>query len=67
MGAPARAASLALVTVAVYGACYYPYSALVDPIAAGTGWSKAALGPVFSGVLLVTGRILDRRGTRRCS
>lgn len=68
---PAAAASLVLVTVAVYGACYYSYSALIDPIAAATGWSRAALGTVFSGVLLLTGlgapvagRILDRRGTR---
>lgn len=67
----AAAGSLALVTVAVYGACYYSYSALIDPVAAGTGWSKAALGAVFSAVLLLTGlgapvagRILDRRGTR---
>jgi predicted MFS family arabinose efflux permease len=67
----AAAGSLALVTVAVYGACYYSYSALIDPIAAGTGWSRAALGTVFSGVLLLTGvgapvagRLLDRRGTR---
>jgi len=57
--------------VAVYGACYYSYSALIDPVAAATGWSKAALGAVFSAVLLLTGlgapaagRILDRRGTR---
>jgi predicted MFS family arabinose efflux permease len=68
---PGPAGSLALVTVAVYGACYYSYSALIDPIAAATSWSKAALGAVFGGVLLLTGlgapvagRILDRRGTR---
>jgi predicted MFS family arabinose efflux permease len=55
----------------VYGACYYSYSALIDPVAAAAGWSRAALGAVFSAVLLLTGlgapvagRILDRRGTR---
>ena len=68
---PAAAASLALLTVVVYGACYYSYSALIDPVAVAAGWSRAALGAVFSAVLLLTGlgapiagRILDRRGTR---
>jgi MFS family permease len=60
-----------MVAISSYGACYYAYGALIDPIAADTGWSRATLGAVFSVVLLtgglggpLAGRLLDRRGPR---
>jgi MFS family permease len=62
---------LGLVTIVAYGVAYYSYGVLIDPIHKGTGWSSAALGAVFSGVLvvggagaLVGGRLVDRLGTR---
>ncbi|MFZ0388448.1 MAG: MFS transporter [Solirubrobacteraceae bacterium] len=54
-----------------YGVAYYSYGVLIDPIRASTGWSSAALGAVFSGVLVIGGagalaggRLVDRLGTR---
>jgi MFS family permease len=62
---------LGVVTIVAYGVAYYSYGVLIDPIHAGTGWSTAALGAVFSGVLVVGGagalaggRLVDRLGTR---
>lgn len=56
-------------TIVTYGACYYTYGVLIQPIAAGTGWSPAVLGAIFSAVLLITGAggilaggLLDRAG-----
>jgi predicted MFS family arabinose efflux permease len=64
--------ALGLVTIAAYGACYYSFSALIDPVATSTGWPAPALGAVFSAVLLISGiggpaggRLLDRAGPRR--
>ncbi len=62
---------LGLVTVVAYGACYYAYGVLIQPIHADTRWSLASLGAVFSAVLalngvvgVVGGRLSDRVGTR---
>jgi MFS family permease len=62
-------AALGLLTIVAYGACYYAYGVLIQPISVATGWSAAALGAGFSIVLVVTGaggifagRVLDRRG-----
>lgn len=43
--------ALGLVTIAAYGACYYSFSALIDPIAASTRWSAAWLGASFQAEL----------------
>ena len=60
-----------VVTIVAYGVAYYSYGVLIDPIRASTGWSSAALGAVFSGVLVIGGagalaggRLVDRLGTR---
>ena len=67
----ARIGALGLVTVVAYGVAYYSYGALIDPIRAGTDWSSAGLGAVFSAVLVLGGaggvlggRLVDRLGTR---
>jgi len=61
--------ALGLLTIVTYGACFYAYGVLIAPIAAETGWSQAALGGIFSGVLLLAGiggilagGLLDRFG-----
>jgi MFS family permease len=63
--------ALGAVTIVAYGACYYAFGVLIEPIAKDTGWSAGALGAVFSVALVVTGvcgplagRLLDRAGTR---
>lgn len=62
---------LGLLSVAAFGAWFYGYGVLVEPIRRTTGWSEATLGTAFGGSLLLTGigatvggRILDRRGSR---
>lgn len=62
---------LGLATIAAYGVAYYSFGVLIDPIRAQTGWSTAALGAVFSAVLVVGGiggiaggRFADRAGVR---
>src|SRR5262249_21425710 len=62
---------LGLLTIVAYGACYYAYGVLIGPIGAGTHWPDAALGAIFSAILviagaggIVAGRVLDRRGQR---
>jgi len=62
---------LGLLTIVAYGACYYAYGVLIGPIGADTHWPDAALGAIFSAILviagaggIVTGRVLDRRGQR---
>jgi MFS family permease len=63
--------ALGLLTIVAYGACYYAYGVLIQPISADTHWPAAALGAIFSAILVVTGvlgtiagRLLDRRGPR---
>ena len=61
--------ALGLLTVVAYGAAFYSYGVLIAPIAAETRWPQAALGAIFSAVLLITGvggilagGLLDRVG-----
>jgi MFS family permease len=61
--------ALGLLTIVTYGACYYAYGVLLQPIRNDTHWSDAALGAIFSAILLITGaggmvagRWLDRIG-----
>ena len=61
--------ALGMLTIVTYGACYYAYGVLIQPIAADTHWPAAALGAIFSIVLLITGvggilagGLLDRFG-----
>jgi MFS family permease len=63
--------ALGLLTIVAYGACYYAYGVLIQPIGSDTHWPDAALGAIFSAILIVTGvlgivagRVLDRRGPR---
>ena len=63
--------TLGMVTVVAYGACYYAFGVLIEPIHADTGWSLAQLGALFSAMLVligavgvVGGRLCDRKGTR---
>jgi MFS family permease len=62
---------LGLLTIVAYGVCYYAYGVLIGPIQAGTRWPAAALGAIFSAILVITGaggivagHALDRRGPR---
>jgi MFS family permease len=62
---------LGAVTITVYGACYYAYGVLIEPIHVETGWSLGWLGLIFGMVLalngllgIVGGRLADRAGTR---
>jgi MFS family permease len=62
---------LGLLTIVAYGACYYAYGVLIQPISTDTRWPDAALGAIFSAVLLISGaagvlagRVLDRAGER---
>ena len=61
--------ALGLLTIVTYGACYYAYGVLIQPIGADMHWPPAALGAIFSAVLLITGvggivagGLLDRTG-----
>jgi hypothetical protein len=63
--------ALGVLTIVAYGACYYAYGVLIQPIGADTHWPDAALGAIFSAILVITGvlgilagRMLDRRGPR---
>jgi MFS family permease len=63
--------ALGLLTIVAYGACYYAYGVLIQPISADTRWPDVALGAIFSAMLVITGalgivagRVLDRRGPR---
>lgn len=67
----ARIAVLGLVTISCYGAWYYAFGVMLDPIVADTGWSYTAVSASFSAgqVLIGVGSIaggvlLDRRGSR---
>ncbi|MEZ5411170.1 MAG: MFS transporter [Acidimicrobiales bacterium] len=62
---------LGLVTISAYGAWYYAFGVLLEPILADTGWPEAGLTATFSasaaiGALaaLPAGRLIDRRGSR---
>jgi MFS family permease len=62
---------LGLLTIVAYGACYYAYGVLIQPIGADTPWPDAALGAIFSAILVITGvlgtmagHLLDRHGPR---
>jgi hypothetical protein len=48
-------AALGLLTIVTYGACYYAYGVLIAPISSDSHWPQAALGIIFSAVLLITG------------
>jgi MFS family permease len=63
--------ALGLLTIVAYGACYYAYGVLIQPISADTHWPDAALGAIFSAILVISGtlgivggRVLDRHGPR---
>jgi predicted MFS family arabinose efflux permease len=66
-----RLGVLGVATITAYGAWYYAFGALIDPIVADTGWSYTAVSASFSvGQVLVGagslwgGSLLDRRGSR---
>lgn len=66
-----RIAVLGLVTISAYGAWYYAFGVLLDPVIEDTGWSYTtlsvsfAVGQVLSGAgSIVGGGMLDRRGGR---
>ncbi len=66
-----RIAVLGLITIAVYGAWYYSFGVLLDPIIADTGWSESTLTAAFGLSSLVGGVaglgggwLLDRFGSR---
>ena len=60
-----------MVTISSYGAWYYAFGVLLDPIAADTGWSYTTLSASFAigqvligGGSVAGGMLLDRRGGR---
>jgi predicted MFS family arabinose efflux permease len=62
---------LGLATIAAYGAWYYAFGVLLDPLLADTGWPEGAVSATFAvsaaaGGLgaLPAGRLLDRAGAR---
>lgn len=62
---------LGLVTICGYGAWYYSFGVLLDPIIVDTGWREATLAASFSvGIAIIGlgsmlgGRLLDRVGSR---
>ena len=64
-------AILGIETICVYGAWWYSFGVLFDPILGDTGWSESLVAGAFSagvvgiGVFSVFGgRMLDRRGSR---
>jgi MFS family permease len=64
-------AGLGLTTIVAYGAWFYAYGALIDPIDADTGWGVGFLSGVYgiaqllgSILALAGGRTLDRIGAR---
>jgi hypothetical protein len=58
--------ALGLLTIVAYGACYYAYGVLIQPISADTQWPVAALGAIFSAIPVVTGVLGMIAGRRRC-
>lgn len=64
-------AILGIVTICAYGAWYYSFGVLLDPIRLDTGWRESTLASSFSLGIVVTGlgsllggRLLDRVGHR---
>jgi len=64
-------AILGIVTICAYGAWYYSFGVLLDPIRLDTGWRESTLASAFSIGIVVTGlgslfggRLLDRVGHR---
>lgn len=62
---------LGLVTIAAYGAWFYAFGVLLDPILDDTGWPESALAATFSASAAVgavgavpAGRLADRHGAR---
>lgn len=62
---------LGLTTIGAYGVAFYSFGVLIGPIVADTGWSLTQVAGAFSvgalgagGVALVSGRVLDRTGSR---
>lgn len=62
---------LGLVTIAAYGAWYYAFGVLLEPILADTGWPESSLAAIFSAAAATgalasfpAGRLIDRRGSR---
>lgn len=49
--------ALGLLTIVAYGACYYAYGVLIQPISADSRWPDAALGAIFSAILVVSGAL----------
>jgi len=64
-------ALLGIETICVYGAWWYSFGVLLDPILSDTGWSETAVAGSFSAGVVVIGigsifggRLLDRLGSR---
>lgn len=64
-------ALLGVITICAYGAWYYSFGVLLDPIRLDTGWRESTLASAFSFGIVVTGigslfggRLLDRVGHR---
>ena len=64
-------ALLGIETICVYGAWWYSFGVLLDPILTDTGWSETAVAGSFSAGVVVIGvgsifggRLLDRLGSR---
>ncbi len=62
---------LGIATIVGYGAWFYSFGVLIEPIAQDTGWSQSLLSGTFAGAQLGTGvfasfagRLLDRVGAR---
>ncbi|MGY9074500.1 MAG: MFS transporter [Acidimicrobiales bacterium] len=69
MGAWTGIIALGVVTITSYGAWFYAFGILIDPIARDTGWSTGQLAMVFGASQILNGlmsplggRILDRAG-----
>lgn len=63
--------ALGILSIVAFGAWFYGYGVLVEPIAVDTGWSDGMLGATYGASLLVAGvagtavgHMLDSRGSR---
>lgn len=63
--------ALGVLSIVAFGAWFYGYGVLVEPIAADTGWGDGMLGATYGASLLVAGvagtavgHLLDSRGSR---
>ena len=63
--------AMGVLSIVAFGAWFYGYGVLVEPIRAETGWSEGLLGGIYGVSLLVSGvagtavgRALDLRGSR---